>query len=64
MTATEVAVETIGITDGQGSDATVTREASLAGIAYGVRGRHVVNLQNGGLEGGNGSEGEGMRVEG
>ena len=47
----QVAVQAIGVADGQGGDARVAGQVALAAIAHGVFLGHVAYLQNGGLEG-------------
>ena len=46
----EVAIESVGITDRNGSDAAVTVEDGTARIADAVSLRHITNLQDGSLE--------------
>lgn len=48
--AAKVAVEAVGIADGQGCDAAVTGEVPFARVAHGLAGGDVVDLQDGSLE--------------
>lgn len=45
-------VQAVGISDRNGSDAGIACENSFPAVAYGVVSRHIVNLQDGGLQGG------------
>ena len=53
-TTTEVAVQTVGITDRDGSDDAVASQNTFAAVAYRFVLGDVAQLENGGLEGGDG----------
>jgi len=52
MSVAQMTVQAVGISDRNGSDAGIACENSFPAVAYGVVSRHIVNLQDGGLQGG------------
>ena len=56
VTVAEMAVQTVGIADGDGSDHTVALDLALTAVAHRLTSRHMAHLKDGGLQRGDGME--------